>query len=289
MGSDDKDSFVHILHRNKDALHSSLNSIDWSFVDWENGQIASISSQDLCDKFVEFGQIYNEQEVQVIVNWIYSLIHNVQRTQTPIFDKMMQQRNVLKDSLGMNGDYDSDDDEEDDQMDEMREFAELKKAVDDNIERQDNPLWHQWDDEFEQEFVLKYLRNKAIGFEDHADKFKSMSCLSKMKNAQMRKMEMCARHRKKFMKKVNKWNEIQNIIKYGEKPYYRSNGYDRTAIPSFNQAYGELAPLRSRDREWDPETDQTKVTKMFYVPIVDYGDLHKMVKERRFDFMKKNE
>merc|ERR1712154_558043 len=128
-----------------------------------------------------------------------------------------------------------------DDMQSMKEFMELKQSVDDKLEKEDNPLWFQYDDEKEQEFVLRFLRGK--GFGDHAEKFHSMSCLSKLKNRQLRKFEMCARHRKALMKHVNKWNELQNIIKYGAKPYYRSNGYDRTSIPSFNQCYGEIAPL----------------------------------------------
>merc|ERR1712024_193314 len=128
--------------------------------------------------------IYDQYEIKQIVNWLYSKIHNIQRMETPIFDKMMEKRNNLKKSLSLN----------DDNNDNIKEFIELKKSVDEKLKNEDNPSWHQYDDNMEQEFVLNFLNNK--GFEQHSEKFNSMSCLAKLKNAQLRKFEMCAKHRK---------------------------------------------------------------------------------------------
>eukprot|EP00483_Globobulimina_turgida_P012732 UN12755 len=220
-----------------------------------------------------------ESDLQQMVNWLYCEMHRIQRIDTPIFDAMMQQRNSLKNSLlddRENGsDYKGADGER-----EREEFNELKQAVDDKLLSEDNPQWIQYSDDFEENFVVKFMNEN--GFKQHSEKFKSMSCLAKLKNRQMRKMEMCARDRKNLMKKVNKWHEIRNIIKYGNKPYYRSDGCNRSELPSFNQCYAEIGP--NKDRNFDPKADQTKVTKMFYVPFVNYAELHQFVKKRKFAF-----
>eukprot|EP01084_Bolivina_argentea_P093236 167712_1 len=231
---------------------------------------------ELYDEFINVNNdqniFNNNYDIKQCIDWLYCMLHNIERVNTPIFDTMIENRNVLKDSLL---DYEN----ENESGDICSEFIELKQDVDRKLYKQRNPDWIQYDNEFEKEFVQKFLCGK--GFADHAEKFESMSCLAKLKNEQLKKMELCAMHRKRLMKTVNRWQEIQNIIKYGDKPYYRSNG-EKTSFPAKNQAFGEIDAMR-KGYKFDPKEDQIKATKMFYVPYVNYPELYQFVRHRRFN------
>lgn len=252
-------------------------------MDFDGMRFAEMDEEQMVQHLIAANGASSEFDIRKMVKWLHAMIHDVRRIETPIFDHMMLQRDELKRGLLSDDDHriegeEDDDDDVDEAMMISKEFEAMKRSVDKRLKRRFNPPWTQHDDEFEQEFVVKFLNER--GFAEHSDKFHSMSCLSKMKNAQLRKFEMCAKHRKSLLRHVNKWNEIQNIIKYGKKPYYRSNGYDRSSLPSFGQCYGEMGPLKS-NRNFNPAEDQTKTTKMFYVPFVKYSDLHQMVKHNR--------
>jgi len=279
----DHSEFLHFASSKLSEIGENVFREKWmAFLektDVDGMQFAEMDREEMEQYLVGVNGAESRSEIIQMVQWLHSMIHDVRRIETPIFDHMMKQRDELKRSLlGDDGDSDDDDGVDDEVMLISKEFDAMKSSVDKKLKQRLDPEWKQHSDEFEHEFVGQFLSGK--GFNEHRDKFQSMSCLSKMKNAQLRKFEMCAKHRKSLLRHVNKWNEIQNIIKYGERPYYRSNGYDRSSLPSFGQCYGELGPLRN-GRNFDPAKDQTKTTKMFYVPFVKYSDLHQMVAHNR--------
>ena len=218
--------FKNILYNHRDSILFILNKFEF------NGkQFINLSINELFNNFIEINNneilINDENDIKQIINWFYSLIHDIQIIETPIFDQMMEKRQSLRNDLL------SFDDDDNNMM--MKEFNDLMKYVDDNDHNHKLKI-NDDEKEKEKEFVQLFLKNK--GFEQHSEKFESMYNLSKMKTRELRKYELCAKHRKNLLCHINKWNELQNIIKFGDKPYYRSNGISKTSIPSKGQVIG---------------------------------------------------
>ncbi len=157
-------------------------------------------------------------------------------------------------------------------------ISKLEKIVNDRLGKRKTPDWFTYEPEFEQHFVRKFLKSK--GFEDHSEKFNSMTNLAHSKRYEMKKMDMCAKHRKRIMRETNKWLEVQNIIKYGEYPYWQSDG-TRLQCPSPGQVHAEI-PYRKNPwpagnapgvNPGDAEWNDPVYPGMFFVPVTTYSEM----------------
>lgn len=254
-------------------------------------------------------QSMSKQLSDAIARQLFSIIHGFNRIETPTFDLMMKRRQEIKESMGIfitNSKNDDaresfwDDDEVSDTLKEEtmfgqdkieyqklrdndssnddsvgavgKEVFELKKRISEEFdEKFVNPPWFQYSDEFEKLFVQKWLSFHGFD-EETCVKFQSMTGVTHYKNWEMKKFDMPAKFRKKIMREANKWSEIQNVIKYGPKPYYLSDG-TRKSIPSIRQAYGEIPYIINHD-----PTKYNNIPNMFFVPFIKYDELRNFYK-----------
>lgn len=90
---------------------------------------------------------------------------------------------------------------------------------------------------------------KTIKLEEYADLFPSMSQLARMKREDLKKFELPPRHRQTILHELEHWRQIQNIIKFGAKPYEWPDGLSQH--PASGQSYGEFRYKRVKANDTD--------------------------------------
>ena len=101
-----------------------------------------------------------------------------------------------------------------------------------------------------------------------------MSALSQMTMEDLEARDIQIRTRRKLLKEIAKWNELQNIVKYGYKPYLQSDGSEHR-YPVSDQHKAELK-----------QTHYPLKTGMFYAPFIDYKEMLRMLRNRNFNSAK---
>lgn len=247
-------TFIRTCYSTNDGINFDSDSKKL----WNGNDFYFASFGEIFERMINSGNENISKNVYNLCYTLYSIIHRVERKETPVFNLMMHRRSQIQKSLGLQT---TDVKDENGSESGQQIIDSLMESIADNNLTFNNNQWYVNSDSEEKQFVQRFL--DIHGFSSQSSKFESMSKLSQMKRKDLKEKDMCAKTRKKILRAVNHWMEVNNIVKYGAFPYYKTDG-NRSSLPSSSQVKAEIAKCKNE--------------KLFYVPFANYKELKAIVR-----------